>query len=90
MMEAPWLLPTQKVGRAVSGPDRYRVLASQAIVLARAAGFLAGQLDPREDPLRNSIGAFMAGYDAQNPGHDHDEAEGHVAIGKEHQRTNHV
>jgi hypothetical protein len=65
-----------KDGRRVSGPDRVRVLASQAIVLARAAGFLARQLDLREDPLRNSIGALMAEYDARNPGHEH-SAEGH-------------
>jgi hypothetical protein len=80
-----------KDGRRVTGPDRYRVLASQAIVLARAAGFLAGYLDLREDPLRNSIGALMAGYDAQHPGHDHDGAEGHGhAIGNEHPPTHHV
>jgi hypothetical protein len=66
-----------KDGRRVSESDRYRVLASQAIVLARAAGFLAGQLDLREDPLRNSLGALMAEYDARHPGHGHDEAEGH-------------
>ena len=64
-----------KDGRRVSGSDRYRVLASQSIVLARAAGFLARQLDLREDPLRNSIGALMAEYDARSPAHDH--AQGH-------------
>jgi hypothetical protein len=40
-------------------------------VLARLSGFLAGQLDLREDPLRNSIEALMAGYDAQNSEHTH-------------------
>jgi hypothetical protein len=61
-----------KDGRRVGGPDGYRVLASQSIVLARLAGFLAGHLDLREDPLRNSIEALMAGYDAQASGHTHD------------------
>jgi hypothetical protein len=61
-----------KDGRRVDGPSAYRVLASQSIVLARLAGFLAGHLDPREDPLRNSIEALMTGYDAQNSGHTHD------------------
>jgi hypothetical protein len=53
-------------GRRVSVPERYRVLASQAVVLARAAGFIAGQLDPRDDPLKNSISALLAGYEAQD------------------------
>ena len=35
-------------------------------VLARLAGFLAGRLDLREDPLRSSIEALMAGYDARS------------------------
>jgi hypothetical protein len=61
-----------KDGRRVGGPDSYRVLASQSIVLARLAGFLAGHLHPHEDPLRNSIEALMSGYGAQNSGHTHD------------------
>ena len=61
-----------KDGRRVGGPDAYRVLASQSVVLARLAGFLAGHLDLREDPLRTSIEALMAGYDAQNSGHTHE------------------
>ena len=61
-----------KDGRRVGGPDAYRVLASQSIVLARVAGFLAGHLDLREDPLRSSIEALMAGYDAENSGHTHE------------------
>jgi hypothetical protein len=60
-----------KDGGRVGGPDAYRVLASQSVVLARLAGFLAGHLDLREDPLRSSIEALMAGYDAENSGHTH-------------------
>ena len=54
-----------KDGRCASGADRYRVLASQAVVMARVAGFLAGQLDLGTDPLRTSIEALLAGYNAQ-------------------------
>lgn len=49
----------------------YRVLASQAVVLARLAGFLAGQLDLRSDPLRTSIEALMTGYGSEHVGHEH-------------------
>lgn len=51
-----------KDGRHASGADRYRVLASQAVVIARAAGFLAARLDLRTDPLRTAMDALMAGY----------------------------
>lgn len=61
-----------KDGRRVGGAGAYRVLASQSVVLARLAGLLAGHLDLREDPLRNSIEALMAGYDAETSGHTHD------------------
>jgi hypothetical protein len=60
-----------KDARHVGDGARYRVLASQAVVLARLAGFLAGQLDLRSDPLRTSIEALMAGYDAEHVGHEH-------------------
>ena len=60
-----------KDARPVEEGSRYRVLASQAVVLARRAGFLAGQLDLRADPLRTSIEALMAGYDAEHGEHEH-------------------
>jgi len=60
-----------KDARPVGEGSRYRVLASQAIVLARLAGFLARQLDLRSDPLRTSIEALMAGYDAEHGEHSH-------------------
>ena len=56
--------------RRVDEGNGYRVLASQAVVLARLAGFLAGRLDPAADPLRNAIEALMSGYTA--PDHDHE------------------
>jgi hypothetical protein len=60
-----------KDARPVGEGSRYRVLASQAVVLARLAGFLARQLDLRSDPLRTSIEALMAGYDAEHGEHSH-------------------
>jgi hypothetical protein len=61
-----------KDGRRVGAGDAYRVLASQSVVLARLAGFLAGHLDLHADPLRNSIEALMSGYEAKSSGHTHD------------------
>ena len=58
--------------RRAPAPERYRVLASQSIVLARLAGFLAGHLDAHEQPLASSIEALMAGYAPRGPQHDHD------------------
>jgi hypothetical protein len=60
-----------KDARPVGEVAQYRVLASQAVVLARVAGFLARQLDLRSDPLRTSIEALMSGYDAEHGGHSH-------------------
>jgi hypothetical protein len=62
-----------KDARPVGEASQYRVLASQAVVLARLAGFLAGQLDLRSDPLRTSIEALMAGYAG---GHDEHSEHG--------------
>ncbi|MHB8816606.1 MAG: hypothetical protein ACYDAE_25545 [Steroidobacteraceae bacterium] len=61
-----------KDARRACSPERYRVLASQAVVLARVAGFLAGHLDPREEPLASSIEALMAGYAPRGLVHSHD------------------
>ena len=61
-----------KDGRRASGADQYRVLASQSIVLARLAGFLAGRRDLREDPLASAIEALMAGYGSEVAPHDHE------------------
>ena len=60
-----------KDARPVGEAAQYRVLASQAVVLARVAGFLARQLDLRSDPLRTSIEALMSGYDAEHGDHSH-------------------
>lgn len=68
-----------KDARQVGEGERYRVLASQAVVLARLAGFLAAQLDLRSDPLRNSIEALMAGYGAESG--EHDSESGHHGHG---------
>lgn len=55
----------------VEPASRYRVLSAQAVVLARVAGFLAGRLDPAQDPLRNAIEALMAGYGDDGGDHHH-------------------
>jgi hypothetical protein len=60
-----------KDGKRVNESDCYRVLSAQAVVLARLAGFLAGQLDLREDPLKNALGALMNGYEARYGELDH-------------------
>ena len=60
-----------KDGQRVEESERYQVLRAQAVVLARLAGFVASQLDPHEDPLRNSISALMAGYDEHDSGDEH-------------------
>jgi hypothetical protein len=49
----------------VEGPTCYCVLASQAVVLARAAGFVAGCLDRDSNPLRIALDSLIAGYRAQ-------------------------
>jgi hypothetical protein len=61
-----------KDARRASSSARYRVLASQSIVLARAAGFLAGHLDPHEEPLASSLEALMAGYSPRSSARHHD------------------
>ncbi|MGH8171022.1 MAG: hypothetical protein ACRETJ_10845 [Steroidobacteraceae bacterium] len=61
-----------KDARKTSSAERYRVFASQSIVLARLAGFLAGHRDPREEPLASSIEALMAGYSQRGSPHSHD------------------
>jgi hypothetical protein len=60
-----------KDARPVVEGSQYRVLASQAVVLARVAGFLAGQLDLRSDPLRTSVEALMDGYAGENAHGEH-------------------
>ena len=61
-------------------------IANQVIVLARLAGFLAGQVPPATDLYRGAMEAFADGYaepvrlfKEQNDhhGHSHDHAHGH-------------
>lgn len=61
-----------KDGRRADAAGRYRLLASQSVVLARLAGFLAGHLHPHEQPLATSIEALMAGYAPRSAPHNHD------------------
>jgi hypothetical protein len=64
-------------------PNGYRTMAMQSLVLARLAGFLAGQVALNEDPMRKVMEAVMLGYgEAETPperdhhGHSHD-GDGH-------------
>lgn len=60
------------------------VVASQAIALARLAGFMAGQLPPEADLFRAVIEAVAAGHaepgrlaEAHRRKHDHHHGSGH-------------
>lgn len=76
-----------------SGEDgqHYARLASQPLVFARLAGFLAAHMSLQEDPLRKVIEAMMLGYaeaedmtaadhdhgHSHDHDHDHDHGHGH-------------
>jgi hypothetical protein len=67
-----------------ASPNAYRQVAMQSLVMARLAGFLAGQVALNEDPMRKVLEAVMLGYqEAESPperdhhGHDHDHGHGH-------------
>ena len=53
--------------QSASGADAARRLALQSVVLARAAGFLAGHAPLNDDPLRRVIEATMLGYGEADP-----------------------
>ena len=71
---------------------RADALGSQAIVLARLAGFLAGHLPPETDIFRSLVDALMDGHreperrslDRHEHSHDHGHAGGHHGHGHEH------
>jgi hypothetical protein len=68
---------THVVGDAAASPEGSRAdaIADQAIVLARLAGFLAGQLPPETDLFRATVEAMTDGYG--EPGRRLAEAQGH-------------
>jgi len=85
---------TDALSRAARDADgaedgqRYARLASQPLVFARLAGFLAAHMSLQEDPLRKVIEAMMLGYqeaegmaaadhDHDHHHHDHDHHHGH-------------
>jgi hypothetical protein len=65
--------------------DSYARLASQPLVFARLAGFLAAHMSLQEDPLRKVIEAMMLGYGEgeemtaidHDHGHSHDHSHDH-------------
>jgi hypothetical protein len=67
-------------GAEIAPDARYQRLATQPLVFARLAGFLAAHLAVEQDPLRKVIEALMLGYgeaEALDHGHDHDHEHGH-------------
>jgi hypothetical protein len=70
-------------------PEGYRAdtIANQAVVFARLAGFLAGQLPPADDMMRATLEALLDGQAEpartlqrlrdQDHGHSHDHDHGH-------------
>ena len=89
---------TDALSRAARDSDtagdgqHYARLASQPLVFARLAGFLASHMSLQEDPLRKLIEAVMLGYaegeemtaadhehghSHDDHGHDHDHGHGH-------------
>ena len=81
---------TDALSRAARDSDgvegqHYARLASQPMVFARLAGFLAAHMSLQEDPLRKVIEALMLGYAEgeqmtvadHEHGHSHDHSHGH-------------
>ena len=93
---------TDALSRAARDTDlvegqQYMRLASQPLVFARLAGFLASHMAIQEDPLRKVIEAMMLGYaegeemtaadheHGHSHDHDHDHDHGHPhGHGKDH------
>lgn len=69
-------------------PSGYAAMAMQSLVLARLAGFLAGQVALNEDPMRKVMEAVMLGYgEAESPpARDH---HGHSHEGDDHHHDHH-
>jgi hypothetical protein len=71
---------------------RAEAVGSQAIVLARLAGFLAGHLPPETDIFRNLVDALMDGHreperqarERRTHGHGHAHGDDHHGHGHEH------
>ena len=73
----------------VAIPDGHRAqtIANQAVVFARLAGFLAGQLPPGDDMMRTTLEALLDGQAEpartfqrlrdRDHGHSHDHDHGH-------------
>lgn len=62
---------------AATEGTRADAIASQAIVFARVAGFLAAQLPAGADLFRSSMEAFMDGHGEVAHGHRHDHHHHH-------------
>jgi hypothetical protein len=76
---------TRSVSDVAACPEGRRAdaIADQAIVLARLAGFLAGQLPPDSDLFRATVEAMMDGYG--EPGRRRAEARDHHRHHRHHE-----
>jgi hypothetical protein len=84
---------------ADSAPDarHYERLASQPLVFARLAGFLAAHMSLAEDPMRRVIEALMLGYaegeqmtmEDHEHGHSHDHSHDHDHHHHDHDHDHH-
>jgi len=80
---------TRALGDAAAMPEGQRIdaIASQAIVFARLAGYLAGHLPPVADMFRTAVDAMLDGHGEparvlaersdHHHGHDHDHDHSH-------------
>jgi hypothetical protein len=82
---------TEQTADPSGDQNGYRTMAMQSLVLARLAGFLAGQVALNEDPMRKVMEAVMHGYgEAEAPperdhhGHEHGHEHGHDGHHHEH------
>jgi len=72
---------------AIPQGQRADTIANQAVVFARLAGFLAGQLPPGDELMRATLEALLDGHAEpartlqrlrdRDHGHDHDHEHGH-------------
>ena len=76
---------TRALGDAVAMPEGQRIdaIASQAVVFARLAGYLAGHLPPVADMFRTAVDAMLDGHGeparvlAERDHHHHGHEHGH-------------
>lgn len=69
----------------VDAGEGYQRLAMQSLVFARLAGYIAGHVRLKEDPMRKLVEAMMLGYSEA----DEDNLAGHPRGGHDHHDHDH-